>query len=85
MTEFKLYDILEFYYICLVKDRNIVPTKNGGDLNHIAWMTQQAHIFVEEGRVEKAMRWLGFIQGVLWIHRIFTLDELKNHSRPDGE
>jgi hypothetical protein len=30
---------------------------------------------------EKAMRWLGFIQGVLWMSGTFTLDELKEHSR----
>lgn len=32
-------------------------------------------------RREKAMRWLGFIQGVLWTMGIFTLDELKEQSR----
>jgi hypothetical protein len=30
---------------------------------------------------EKAHRWLGFIQGVLWLSGVFTLDELKEHSR----
>ena len=30
---------------------------------------------------EKAHRWLGFIQGVLWMAGCFTLDELKEHSR----
>jgi hypothetical protein len=30
---------------------------------------------------EKAHRWLGFIQGVLWMSGCFTLDELKEHSR----
>jgi hypothetical protein len=30
---------------------------------------------------EKAHRWLGFIQGVLWMTGVFTLDELKEHSR----
>jgi hypothetical protein len=29
---------------------------------------------------EKAHRWLGFIQGVLWMSGVFTLDELKEHS-----
>jgi hypothetical protein len=29
---------------------------------------------------EKAHRWLGFIQGVLWMAGVFTLDELKEHS-----
>lgn len=30
---------------------------------------------------EKAHRWLGFIQGVLWMAGVFSLDELKEHSR----
>lgn len=30
---------------------------------------------------EKAHRWLGFIQGVLWMAGRFTLDDLKEHSR----
>lgn len=29
---------------------------------------------------EKAHRWLGFIQGVLWMAGAFTLNELKEHS-----
>lgn len=29
---------------------------------------------------EKAHRWLGFIQGVLWLSGVYTLDELKEHS-----
>jgi hypothetical protein len=30
---------------------------------------------------EKAHRWLGFIQGVLWMGGRYSLDELKEHSR----
>ena len=36
-----------------------------------------------QDRTEKCMRWLGFIQGVLWTVGDFTLEDLKNHSRPD--
>ncbi len=35
----------------------------------------------EDGSEKKAMRWLGFIQGALYAHRVFTLTELKEHSR----
>lgn len=37
--------------------------------------------FPEDGSTSKAMRWLGFMQGVLYITGIFKLDELKVHSR----
>lgn len=30
---------------------------------------------------EKAHRWLGFIQAALWLGGMYSLDELKNHSR----
>jgi hypothetical protein len=32
--------------------------------------------------MEKAFRWLGFVQGVLWTNRVYTLDNLKSHNRP---
>jgi hypothetical protein len=34
---------------------------------------------------EKFMRWLGFMQGVLWNNGIYTLDQLKDHNRPTSE
>lgn len=46
-------------------------------------MSKQISVFIEEGRIQKAMRWLGFIQGTLWCSGIFSIDELRNHSRGD--
>lgn len=31
--------------------------------------------------VEKAFRWLGFVQGVLWTKGIYTIDEMRDHNR----
>ncbi|MDD2696684.1 MAG: hypothetical protein PHE52_00800 [Candidatus Pacebacteria bacterium] len=39
--------------------------------------------FLKEGRIEKAFRWLGFIQGCLWSTGEYTLEDLMNHNRPD--
>ena len=50
---------------------------------HLKFMCEEAQRFVDQGRIEKAMRWLGFIQGWFWKSGIFSLDDLKNHSRPD--
>jgi len=50
---------------------------------HVKFMCEEAQRFVDQGRLEKAMRWLGFIQGCFWKSGIFTLDELEDHSRPD--
>jgi hypothetical protein len=59
-------------------------------IGHLKYMCTTAIGFVDAGRIEKAMRWLGlamrwlgFLQGVLWSHDFYTLDDLKNHSRPD--
>ena len=32
-------------------------------------------------RTEKFMRWVGFMQGVLWQRGLFTLEELKEHNK----
>lgn len=51
-------------------------------LRHCYYMLDEMEEFVREGRMEKCFRWLGFIQGVLLVSGLFTLNELKDHSRP---
>lgn len=41
--------------------------------------------FAQAGRIEKAFRWLGFVQGVLWCEGIYSIDQMKEHNRPQGE
>lgn len=53
-------------------------------LAHCHGMLDEMEQFVVKGRMEKVFRWLGFIQGCLWSTGYFTLDELKNHNRPDS-
>ncbi len=53
-------------------------------LAHCHGMLDDMEKFVAEGRMEKAFRWLGFIQGSLWLAGRYTLDGLKNHNRPDS-
>ena len=49
---------------------------------HLNWMTYEVlNNIIPEGKIDKAMRWLGFIQGVLHERKDFTLEELKAHSR----
>jgi hypothetical protein len=50
---------------------------------HYKFMCDEGQRLVDAGRIEKAMRWLGFLQGALWRQWRFTLDQLKNHSRPE--
>lgn len=51
-------------------------------LEHCHGMLDKMVVFVRAGRMEKAFRWLGFIQGVLWAARIFPLAKLMEHNRP---
>lgn len=58
--------------------------------SHMLYMCEQAQVFIREERIEKSMRWLGFLQGALWsmpqlVGISVTLDDLKRHSMPDGK
>ena len=46
------------------------------------WMIIETRDFVAESRIEKAFRWLGFIQGVLWSFGFVTIDNAKDTNRP---
>jgi len=51
-------------------------------LAHCLSMLPQMKEFLDDGRTDKVFRWLGFIQGCLWVLKIYTLNDLKNHNRP---
>lgn len=48
---------------------------------HVLAMIDRIDPLVEAGRRDKAMRWYGFIQGVLWVMGMYSIDELREHSR----
>ena len=74
-------------------------TDVAGQLAHARWMCHEALGFmalhVRESRrdpavglvvskqVEKAMRWLGFIQGVFWATGFRAIDEMKDDNRSE--
>lgn len=49
-------------------------------ISHVAWMCQETKTFAQDNP-EKAMRWLCFIQGVLWSVDAWTIDEFKDDNR----
>ncbi len=59
-------------------DHNLAPTR-GEALRHLLFMCDHVEKMVEED-IEKAMRWLGFMQGVFWSQGIFTLNDLREHN-----
>jgi len=52
-------------------------------LAHCHGMLNKMEVFIKEGRIEKTFRWLGFIQGCLYSTGQYSLEDLKNHNRPD--
>lgn len=56
-----------------------------GPLSHCKTMLPKMEKMLDEGKLEKFFRWLGFMQGVLWVEKLYTLEELKDHNRPDSK
>ena len=51
---------------------------------HLYRMIFEMRTFIREGRMEKVFRWLGFMQGALWVIGVFSIDEMRDHNRPDA-
>ena len=52
--------------------------KASASLRHLMTMPQK---MAQISDVEKLMRWLGFMQGVLHAERVFNIDELRHHNK----
>ncbi len=50
---------------------------------HLVYMCDQMQVFIEEGRIEKCMRWLGFAQGVCFMMDWATVQDLERMNKPD--
>lgn len=49
-------------------------------MNHALWMCDQTAKFIQQQRLAKAYRWIGMIQGILFMGGIFSITELKRHN-----
>lgn len=52
---------------------------------HILWMCDQVDKFIEEGRNDKLNRWIGFMQGVMWMTGLATIDEMRTMNTIEAE
>jgi hypothetical protein len=50
-------------------------------LRHARWMAETAIELVKEHHTEKAFRWLGFVQGVLWANHYLTIADARKMNR----
>ena len=85
MTRDKCLEVLDLYekFLCSVWTRQ---QKDRDTVQHLLLMIPNMRTMLDHvpklASEAKFMRWLGFIQGVLWQRRWFTLEELKEHNRP---
>ncbi len=50
---------------------------------HAKWMLDSIEEFVAEDELDKANRWLGFIQGVFYSFGTYTINQMRDHNRPE--
>lgn len=50
-------------------------------LAHIGWMCEAIPVQVLEGSIQKAERWLCFVQGILWGEGLATIDSMRDDNR----
>ncbi len=53
-------------------------------IRHLMFMCLAGCGFVDAGRLDKANRWLGFLQGAIWMGGFNSIVEMKDWNRPDG-
>ena len=89
MTADKIREVVRIYRQ-MFGEFNVHPHKhhhNGTPLpadalSHCHAMLDEIDQFALEGRIEKAFRWLGFVQGCLWTIGVYTVADMKEHNRP---
>lgn len=86
MLNAKCTAILSMYAKKLKQEERELPDQGlPRSLRHLETMIPKAIDFFQHNRREKGFRWLGFIQGVLWAEGIYTVAQMKDHNRPDGQ
>ena len=54
----------------------------GEQASHVLFMCQEVRRLIDSERTEKAMRWLGFIQGFVWANSMATIPQMNADNRP---
>jgi hypothetical protein len=66
------------------RDEDVFPEPGAEALQYIFGMFPELDRMLREdpeGSWEKANRWLGFIQGVLWTVGVYPISEMRDHNR----
>jgi len=65
-------------YMKELTKRKVLMVEKGTDLEHISWMLAEMILIDDQ---LKRNRWLGFIQGILYKEKIFTIEELRKQTK----
>lgn len=93
MEKERVRRVLEYYRYVLVQKgatgknyphSDLISTEQAA-LDHCLNMIDKVLVFIQEDRMDKVFRWLGFLQGVLWMQGVFTLEDVKNHNWKEGK
>ena len=79
------------FYAKVLEDMHRRPIKlpDTGELNvpaiemldHCLYMCYEIDKFLDQGRIDKADRWIGFIQGVFAAYNMYSIKEMAHHNR----
>lgn len=78
MTNDKILEVIDRYAERLANAPYYHP-----ELIHIRGMLPRMRTLVIEGQRDKVMRWLGFVQGVLYSFGTYTIDQMREHNRAE--
>lgn len=82
MEDHECREVIEQYRKVLDREYpDIEPNEDREGVGHIKRMTEKMPEFLDDGRKEKFMRWLGFIQGWLWENGLYDIEELGRHNK----
>jgi len=62
-------------------DRTTASFPKSRQLEHVAWACGEMVRVLDAGDRERAMRLLGFCQGVLWAHGLYAVNELHEQNQ----
>jgi len=89
MTQDQVRNVLLKYRARLTEGEGATPkrcpnlfardTPSTDTFDHLVWMIDEMLTFGPE-RWDKTMRWLGFIQGALWVAGIYSVEEMKEDN-----
>lgn len=84
----RIIEVVTRYETDLLDRSGTVPVQNVNALTlderlrHASWMCGEVRRFAQDDTtLDKAERWLGFIQGVLWGAGVYSIDEMRVDNR----